>query len=163
VIAFAWGFSDLSHFGRRFKAEFGCSPGEYRKRPNSAQTAVLVVKGSAKVADQISWKVGRILTARIRPAEFPKRLHVGTNVLATSLRLKTGASGNKPMDESKRAGNGAARNFERANRLVSDLQALITMVREQTSRSRDAISRIDSTDRREKPMEPPVSRGLLPR
>ncbi len=35
-IAFAWGFSDLSHFGRRFKAGFGCSPGEYRKRPNSA-------------------------------------------------------------------------------------------------------------------------------
>lgn len=34
-IAFAWGFSDLSHFGRRFKAEFGCSPGEYRRHPNS--------------------------------------------------------------------------------------------------------------------------------
>jgi AraC-like DNA-binding protein len=31
-IAFGWGFSDLSHFVRRFKAEFGCSPGEYRKR-----------------------------------------------------------------------------------------------------------------------------------
>ena len=31
-IAFAWGFSDLSHFGRRFKAEFGVSPGEYRRR-----------------------------------------------------------------------------------------------------------------------------------
>jgi AraC-like DNA-binding protein len=31
-IAFSWGFSDLSHFGRRFKAEFGCSPGEYRKQ-----------------------------------------------------------------------------------------------------------------------------------
>jgi AraC-like DNA-binding protein len=30
-IAFSWGFSDLSHFIRRFKAEFGCSPGEYRK------------------------------------------------------------------------------------------------------------------------------------
>jgi AraC family transcriptional activator of tynA and feaB len=31
-IAFSWGFSDLSHFGRRFKTEFGCSPGEYRKQ-----------------------------------------------------------------------------------------------------------------------------------
>jgi AraC-like DNA-binding protein len=30
-IAFGWGFSDLSHFVRRFKAEFGCSPGEYRR------------------------------------------------------------------------------------------------------------------------------------
>ena len=26
-IAFAWGFSDLSHFARRFKAKFGVSPG----------------------------------------------------------------------------------------------------------------------------------------
>lgn len=31
-IAFSWGFSDLSHFGRRFKAEFGLSAGEYRRR-----------------------------------------------------------------------------------------------------------------------------------
>ncbi len=31
-IAFGWGFSDLSHFIRRFKAEFGCTPGEYRKQ-----------------------------------------------------------------------------------------------------------------------------------
>ncbi len=30
-IAFSWGFSDLSHFNRRFKAQFGCAPGEYRK------------------------------------------------------------------------------------------------------------------------------------
>ena len=29
-IAFDWGFSDLSHFTRRFRAEFGVSPGEYR-------------------------------------------------------------------------------------------------------------------------------------
>jgi AraC family transcriptional regulator, positive regulator of tynA and feaB len=31
-IAFSWGFSDLSHFARRFKAEYGCTPGDYRKR-----------------------------------------------------------------------------------------------------------------------------------
>lgn len=31
-IAFAWGFSDLSHFDRRFKAEFGCSPRDYRQQ-----------------------------------------------------------------------------------------------------------------------------------
>ena len=31
-IAFAWGFSDLSHFARRFKAKFGVSPGEYRRQ-----------------------------------------------------------------------------------------------------------------------------------
>jgi AraC-like DNA-binding protein len=31
-IAYSWGFSDLSHFGRRFKAAFGCSPGDYRRR-----------------------------------------------------------------------------------------------------------------------------------
>lgn len=30
-IAFSWGFSDLSHFGRRFKAEYGYSPSEYRR------------------------------------------------------------------------------------------------------------------------------------
>jgi len=29
-IVFAWGFSDVSHFNRRFKAAFGCSPGDYR-------------------------------------------------------------------------------------------------------------------------------------
>ena len=31
-IAFAWGFSDLSHFGRRFRAAYGCAPGDYRRR-----------------------------------------------------------------------------------------------------------------------------------
>lgn len=31
-IAYAWGFSDLSHFCRRFKSEFGLSPSDYRRR-----------------------------------------------------------------------------------------------------------------------------------
>lgn len=31
-IAFAWGFSDLSHFGRSFKAAFGETPRELRRR-----------------------------------------------------------------------------------------------------------------------------------
>jgi AraC-like DNA-binding protein len=31
-IAFSWGFSDVSHFTRRFKTEFGCSPSEWRVR-----------------------------------------------------------------------------------------------------------------------------------
>jgi AraC-like DNA-binding protein len=31
-IAYAWGFSDLSHFDRRFKAVFGTSPGDHRRQ-----------------------------------------------------------------------------------------------------------------------------------
>jgi AraC family transcriptional regulator, positive regulator of tynA and feaB len=31
-IAFSWGFSDLSHFARRFKAQYGCTPGDYRRQ-----------------------------------------------------------------------------------------------------------------------------------
>jgi len=31
-IAFAWGLSDLSHFDRRFKTEYGCSPRDCRQR-----------------------------------------------------------------------------------------------------------------------------------
>jgi AraC-like DNA-binding protein len=31
-IAFAWGFSDLSHFVRRFRFTYGLTPGDYRRR-----------------------------------------------------------------------------------------------------------------------------------
>jgi AraC-like DNA-binding protein len=31
-IAYAWGFSDLSHFTRRFKRAFDCTPGDYRRQ-----------------------------------------------------------------------------------------------------------------------------------
>ena len=37
-IAFSWGFSDLSHFGRRFRAEYGLSPGDYRRRSLDEQS-----------------------------------------------------------------------------------------------------------------------------
>jgi AraC-like DNA-binding protein len=30
-IAYGWGFSDMTHFGRRFKAAFGSSPRDYRR------------------------------------------------------------------------------------------------------------------------------------
>jgi AraC-like DNA-binding protein len=38
-IAFSWGFADLSHFARRFKGEFGCAPGEYRRRRYEASSS----------------------------------------------------------------------------------------------------------------------------
>lgn len=31
-IAYGWGFSDMTHFGRTFKAAYGILPSEYRKR-----------------------------------------------------------------------------------------------------------------------------------
>jgi AraC-like DNA-binding protein len=30
-IAFSWGFSDLSHFSRRFRDQFGMTPSEARR------------------------------------------------------------------------------------------------------------------------------------
>jgi AraC-like DNA-binding protein len=31
-IAYGWGFSDMTHFGRRFKTAFGLSPRDYRRQ-----------------------------------------------------------------------------------------------------------------------------------
>jgi AraC family transcriptional activator of tynA and feaB len=31
-IAYAWGFSDMTHFSRRFKAAYGVLPSDYRRR-----------------------------------------------------------------------------------------------------------------------------------
>jgi AraC family transcriptional activator of tynA and feaB len=38
-IAFSWGFSDLSHFGRRFRAAFGMTPGDCRRSAQEAACA----------------------------------------------------------------------------------------------------------------------------
>jgi AraC family transcriptional activator of tynA and feaB len=35
-IAFGWGFSDMTHFGRSFRAAYGSLPSDYRKRAKSA-------------------------------------------------------------------------------------------------------------------------------
>jgi AraC-like DNA-binding protein len=37
-IAYGWGFSDMSHFGRRFRAAYGVVPSEYRRRAEFART-----------------------------------------------------------------------------------------------------------------------------
>ncbi len=34
-IAYCWGFSDLSHFTRRFKGAFGCTPTDYRRQQSA--------------------------------------------------------------------------------------------------------------------------------
>ncbi|WP_234831087.1 helix-turn-helix domain-containing protein [Rhodopseudomonas palustris] len=38
-IAHGWGFSDMTYFGRRFKAAYGMSPGEYQKTALQSQRA----------------------------------------------------------------------------------------------------------------------------
>jgi AraC-like DNA-binding protein len=37
-IAYGWGFSDMTHFGRKFKAAFGLLPSEYRKASHERST-----------------------------------------------------------------------------------------------------------------------------
>ena len=52
-IAFAWGFSDLSHFTRRFKSVFGCAPSDYRKtaaRAERARSAPCISKNCSNCA-----------------------------------------------------------------------------------------------------------------
>ncbi len=39
-IAFSWGFSDLSHFGRRFRAAYGMTPGDCRKRAQAPGASI---------------------------------------------------------------------------------------------------------------------------
>lgn len=39
-IAYSWGFADLSHFNRRFKSHFGCSPGQCRPQSPGLVEAV---------------------------------------------------------------------------------------------------------------------------
>jgi len=46
-IAFSWGFSDLSHFGRRFRAAYGLAPGDYRRsRQEAIVSGVVAVQSS---------------------------------------------------------------------------------------------------------------------
>ena len=40
-IAYAWGFSDLSHFTRRFKMRFGCSPRQLRSQSPAHSDAII--------------------------------------------------------------------------------------------------------------------------
>jgi AraC family transcriptional regulator, positive regulator of tynA and feaB len=46
-IAFAWGFSDLSHFTRRFRSEYGCTPGDWRRRVLEAAEVAAPLGGEA--------------------------------------------------------------------------------------------------------------------
>ena len=39
-IAYAWGFSDMTHFGRRFRARYGLLPGDCRRRARRGRDAI---------------------------------------------------------------------------------------------------------------------------
>jgi AraC family transcriptional activator of tynA and feaB len=41
-IAYGWGFSDMAHFGRRFKAMYDVSPRDYRKSANGPRRGAVV-------------------------------------------------------------------------------------------------------------------------
>ena len=47
-IAFAWGFSDLSHFTRRFRAAYGLTPGDWRRRALESELAAAPALATAK-------------------------------------------------------------------------------------------------------------------
>ncbi len=46
-IAFSWGFSDLSHFGRRFRTAYGITPGECRRRAQATGESMQALRGSS--------------------------------------------------------------------------------------------------------------------
>ncbi len=47
-IAFSWGFSDLSHFGRRFRAAYGMTPGDYRRQAQEDSSDAKAQDGSTQ-------------------------------------------------------------------------------------------------------------------
>lgn len=49
-IAFNWGFSDLSHFGRRFKARYGLTPTDFRRRALRTAAEPQDLVGLARIA-----------------------------------------------------------------------------------------------------------------
>jgi AraC-like DNA-binding protein len=58
-IAFSWGFSDLSHFGRRFRAGYGMTPGDCRRRAHLAPPAACGLEARPTIGEQALPTVGR--------------------------------------------------------------------------------------------------------